>query len=378
MRRWCCWTSCCGVPNKAEVPPESGLANLLEPPALLRHFREHLPLGFRLLPGEATAFAAPLDLLTTTDAALRRRVRGWPGFRWWGRWLRWPAAFVGSTVTEYAVLPWPRDDAELEAWPRCWRDGLGAGQRLLVVKDLPQESPLLPADANRHAERLAEACRRAGYLLLQGQALAYVPIDFTDTSTYLERLSPGRRKNLKRKLRSRALLDVTLRPCGDAAFADEGVVDAYHGLYRQVYAQSELHFDELPRSFLAAVLRDAQARGVVFEYRRRSDGAFVGWNLCFESRGLLIDKYIGLAYPAARELDLYFVSWFANLEHALARGCTHYVAGWTDPEVKARLGARFTFTRHAVYLRQPLLRWLMKPLAPWFEGDRRALGAAPD
>lgn len=364
------------MPSRPEPPTPDALANLLEPPALLRHFREQLPAGFRLLPDEATAFAAPLDLLTTVDPAQRRRVRGWPGYGWWGRWLRWPAAFVGSTVTEYAVLPRPHDEAEIDGWPRRWRESLGPAQRLLVVKDLPQASPLLPPEDNRLAEQLAEACRRAGFLLLEGQALAYVPIDFADTAAYLQRLSSGRRKDLKRKLRSRAALQVTQRRSGDSAFADEAVIDRYHALYRQVYAQSELHFDELTRGFLAAVLRDAEAGGVVFEYRLAATDELIGWNLCFESRGLLIDKYIGLAYPAAREHDLYFVSWFVNLEHARARGCTHYVAGWTDPEVKAQLGAQFTFTRHAVYLRRPLLRRLMKPLVPWFEGDRQALGAA--
>ena len=351
------------------------LANLLEPPSLLRHFHAHPPQGFRLLDDEATAFAAPLDLLTSADAALRRRVRAWPGYRWWGRLLRWRTAFVGSTVTEYAVLPRPRDEADLDSWPQRWRRALAPGCRLLIVKDLPQQSPLLPPEDNRMAERLATACQRAGFLLLQGQALAYVPIDFADTDSYLRRLSPARRKNLRRKLRSRDSLHVRMRATGDAVFDDETMIDAYHALYRNVHAQSELHFDELQRSFLAAVLRDPSGGGVVFEYRRRMDNALIGWNLCFESRGMLIDKTIGLAYPAAREADLYFVSWFVNLEHALARGCSHYVAGWTDPEVKAQLGAHFTFTRHAVYVANPLLRRLLKPLAPWFEGDRAALAA---
>lgn len=54
---------------------------------------------------------------------------------------------------------------------------------------------------------------------------------------------------------------------------------------------------------------------MVFCYRH--DGELVGYNICLEHGGMLIDKYIGLRYPQARELDLYFVSWFVNLEHAL-------------------------------------------------------------
>lgn len=95
---------------------------------------------------------------------------------------------------------------------------------------------------------------------------------------------------------------------------------------------------------------------MVFCYRH--DGELVGYNICLEHGGMLIDKYIGLRYPQARELDLYFVSWFVNLEHALERGLRFYVAGWTDPEVKAGLGARFTFTRHLVWV-NPILRRIL-------------------
>ena len=59
-----------------------------------------------------------------------------------------------------------------------------------------------------------------------------------------------------------------------------------------------------------------------------------------------------------------------NLAYALERGLSHYVAGWTDPQVKRQLGARFTFTRHAVYIRHPLLRALGRRMAGRFESDR--------
>ena len=36
-------------------------------------------------------------------------------------------------------------------------------------------------------------------------------------------------------------------------------------------------------------------------------------------------------------MNLYFVSWMVNLEYALERGLRHYIAGWTDPGVKALL-----------------------------------------
>jgi hypothetical protein len=45
------------------------------------------------------------------------------------------------------------------------------------------------------------------------------------------------------------------------------------------------------------------------------------------------------------------------------------VAGWTDPQVKSYLGASFTLTRHAIWLRNPLLRAAARKLGHLFESD---------
>ena len=342
----------------------------LEPAPLLSAFLRHPPEGFDVLtlpaPCHEPVFAAHFDLLTTADPALVMQVKGLPGYRWWGRWLRIRTAFVGTTVSEYVPLP-----AAPCVLPQmrvaAWR-ALAGRYRLLVVKDLPCDSPLLGAQGNLAADALAQACARAGFVLLAGQQLAYVDIDFVSIDAYLARLSASRRKNIRRKLRSRADLDVALVQTGDPNFDDPAVIDAYYALYLNVYAQSEIHFDRLSRDFFAYVLRDASNGGMVFAYRHA--GELIGFNLCFEHGGKLIDKYVGFAYPQARTHNLYAVSWIVNLVHALARGLTHYVAGWTDPQVKAELGASFTPTRHAVYVRNPLLRKLARAFAHRFEADR--------
>lgn len=341
--------------------------NQLEPAGLLQQFSAHPPEGFALLPHwPAPAFTAPFDLLTTADDALKARLLSLPAGPWLSRRLTLRTDFVGTTVSEYAVLPRAPDAATQAAQLRA-----SAGRRMLtIVKDLPQDSPLLPAEDNAHAAALAQALQRQGFLLVEGQALAHVPIDFASLDDYLARLSKSRRQNLRRKLKSRARLQIARVPTGEA-FADEARVDAYYALFEAVYAQSEVHFDKLTRGFFAAVLRDAGNGGTVFEYRDADSQQLLGWNLCFVHGGKLIDKYIGLSYPAAREADLYFVSWMVNLEYAIERGLSHYVAGWTDPEVKAQLGASFTFTRHAVFIRNPVLRALGRRFAGHFESDRQ-------
>ena len=340
----------------------------LEPDALLAHFMAQPPLGFavQLSPQGMPTFAAPFDLLTTADDALRRRVTRLPLYRWWGRLLRWRTRFAGTTVSEYAPLP-------SAVTPTALAQGLKAAYgrecRLLIVKDIAQDSPLLTEADNAHASAFAGACAAAGYVLLEGQALAWVPIDFGSDDEYLARLSSGRRKNIRRKLRSRAELEIETLRTGDPRFASAATLAEFYALFDNVYAQSEIHFDRLSAAFFQALLQDADSGGVVFVYRHA--GQMIGWNLCYEYGGKLVDKYVGFAYPQARQHNLYFVSWMHNLDYARQRGLSHYVAGWTDPEVKSFLGARMTFTRHAVYARNPLLRVLLRRLGGHFESDRQ-------
>lgn len=346
--------------------PSPCFRNQLEPRALVGHFLAHPPEGFeiRALASGTPAFVAPFDLLTTADDDLRRRVAAWPLHRWWSRLLRPRTCFIGTTVSEYALFPQTDADTLVDEWMR----ELASQQPFLIVKDIPQESPLLDQASNSQARAIANGCERAGFVLLEGQALAWVPIDFESIDDYLARLSAARRKDIRRKLRARGALAIEQVPTGAPMFLDAAVRDAFYALYLEVFAQSEIHFDRLSRAFFDALLQDADSGGIVFTYRH--EGRLIGWNLCFVVGEALVDKYVGFAYPAARDHNLYFVSWMHNLEFALQHEMCCYVAGWTDPEIKAYLGARFTFTRHAVRPRSRLLRAALRRLSGRFESDR--------
>jgi len=348
--------------------------NQLEPDALVAQFLTHPPDGFRILPnaGGVPAFATRFNLLTTADIALQRRVASLPMHRLWGRWLCPQTCFIGTTVSEYALLPCA---PVAEAFVSALRDQYAREYSLLIVKDIPQSSPLLDAAANAYADAFAAASEHAGWVLLDGQALAYVPVDFASADEYLARLSSGRRRDIRRKLRSRGELAIEALPTGDPLFADAAMLDEFYALYLNVYAQSEIHFDQLSAEFFCAMLRDGGSGGIVFVYRHQ--GRMIGYNICFVAQGNLLDKYVGFVYPDARRHNLYFVSWMHNLDYACTHGLRHYVAGWTDPQIKAYLGASFTFTRHAVYLRNPILRAVFRRIARRFENDRQWQASNP-
>ena len=355
-----------------DTPSSADWCNVLEPAALVGAFFSHPPAGFTSgttrqgLPW----FEARLDLLTTLDDGLRRRVRSFGLSGVIRSWLQWRTLFIGTTVSEYLLLP---RGLQPELLPQqLLRGELDARRRahqLLVVKDIPLDSPLLSAADVATARTLTQALHAAGFVMLQGQALAWLPIDFASQDEYLARLSHARRKNIRRKLRSRAQLDIRCLRTGDPWLSNTRVRSDLYRLYLQVYHQSETHFDLLSPGFFDAVLQDASSGGCLFVYRAGEH--IVGWNLCFEFGDALVDKYIGLDYPRSRELNLYVVSWMNNLDYALSRGLKRFVAGWTDPGIKAELGARFTFTQHAVYPRKRIVRWLLRRTAGVFEGDRQ-------
>jgi len=118
--------------------------NQLEPWGLLREFSLAPPAGFRSLTSVdgVPMFDTPFDLLTTADDAMRASLRRVPGLP---RLLRWRTRFVGSTVSEYALFP---SGANPLAMARQLRVEQGDARALLIVKDLPTQSPLLSEDEN--------------------------------------------------------------------------------------------------------------------------------------------------------------------------------------------------------------------------------------
>jgi len=161
-----------------------------------------------------------------------------------------------------------------------------------------------------------------------------------------------------------------------AAFDDERLLGMLYQQYLNVFYRSKHQFDRLNPELLRSILIDGSNGGIVFIYKLADK--LIGYNICFLHRGTFVDKYVGFDYCLARETNLFFVSWFNNLEYALAHGLSHYIAGYNSPEVKADLGANFTTSRHAVYVRNPLLRKVFVPLSRLVANDAGWTGSTPD
>ena len=349
----------------------SGLLNVVEPAYLIDTFLNNPPIDFASMQvscdGTMTpAFVALFDLFTTLDeeaAALKKFFDRLPFLR---RFFSLRTIFVGTTATEYANYPdLPRFNNLISALMKEMRV---RNSQLVIIKDIPEKSPLLSERENEKAEQLLKECKSAGFLSVGGQALAYVPIDFKSVDEYMSRLSKLRRKEFRKKIKESSHVVIDELSCGDPAFNDERFLAELYEMYEHVFQQSEVHFDILSRSFFRDLLVFKGGGGKVFLYK--VDGRLIGYNICFVNEDRLVDKYVGFVYPDARDANLYFLSWFYNLDYALKNGLKYYIAGWTDPKVKAALGAKFTLTRHAVFIRNPILRAILTPLQHLFEADQ--------
>jgi Peptidogalycan biosysnthesis/recognition len=209
--------------KQISVPPR--FHNSLEPPGLIQHFLHCPPDGFETVVSAIgqPGFRVKFDLLTTVDERTLRFVNRFPASGLIRKLLTWNTLFWGTTVTEYLPLPSQIDGLTLvESMLTTWR----RSTMLCVLKDIPSQSPLLTEAERIAAAELIEACKNTGFILIAGQALAYVPIDFENVEEYLSRLSSARRKNIRRKMRARADIQIEMMNTGyerlnNAAFLNE-------------------------------------------------------------------------------------------------------------------------------------------------------------
>lgn len=356
-------------------PVKKYLLNLLEPEGIVQAFLAEPPEGFEPISvavndKHVPGFMAEFDLFTTANEKIKRHVQKYrkllPFFI--EKLLKPMVFFIGTTVSEYALFPCDikPDRLRKSALSKLNNTRL----QFLIIKDIPLHSPLLSGEENKFSAQLITHLGSNGFFILYGQALAYVPVNFNSTDEYLQKLSRARRKDIKRKLHSLSELDIEQIKTGDDFFTDP-VIDLLYGLYLNVYRKSEIHFDKLTMLFFKKVFRDSANNGIVFIYRHQDK--IIGFNLCFISGGYLIDKYVGFLYPDARKLNLYFVSWFYNLDFCIKNNLKMLIAGWTDPGIKSYLGASFTYTYHAVYIKNPFMRFILNRFKSFFESDRHVL-----
>jgi len=221
-------------------------------------------------------------------------------------------------------------------------DAERAGGWLLALKDAPDLDGLW-----------RQTAAGLGYTLTPGMPSAELAIDFADLDGYLARLSAATRKDMRRKLKARSGLRIERR--GDIAGLERRVME----LYRQTRGRSDLQFEELTEAYFTGVLQRLGDRASCVLYWAGDD--LLGANLLLQDGETLLDKFFCMESARGPAHNLYFVSWFTNVQLCLDAGLRRYRSGQAGYATKLRLGSRLAPTGLYFRHRRPLvdraLRW---------------------
>jgi predicted N-acyltransferase len=303
------------------------------------------------------AFLCLYSLDTTLEEGtlrrLLRRIRhSFPDF------LLLPLACLGSPCTETCSIGFHPDVAPehkglmFSRLVAAFEEMAKAeGCSLTGVKDLPH--PLL--------DELGAPLAARGYASIDGLATAWLDIDFATIDEYLSRLSASTRKDMRRKLRSGARVRIERRTeIGD-------LLPRIMDLYRATRSRSEWQFEDLTETYFTGILEHMAGRAFCVCYF--VDDQLLAANLLVHDGRSLIDKFFCMDAEEGRRHNLYFLSWFTNLEYCLEHRMRRYQSGQAYYENKVRLGSRLTsnlmFFRH----RNPVLQALLRLVSPMFSVD---------
>ncbi len=198
------------------------------------------------------------------------------------------------------------------------------------------------------------------FFKLESLPSVIMDLDFKSMDEYMGSLKPSRRKDFRRKLKKAHRADIRIEVAEDV----KNIIEDIYRLYLNTYNAGAVKFEKLTKDFFLNISRNMNGRAKFFLYY--VNGRLGAFNLCFIHEDLFIDKFIGFDYDISYEHNLYFVSWYNNIEWALKNGMRYYQVGQTDYDPKIKLGGKpvslYAYARHRNVAYNFILRYLAKLL----------------
>ncbi len=207
-----------------------------------------------------------------------------------------------------------------------------------------------------------------GYRAIPSLPIAGLRVDFADLDSYLARLTPSARKDMRRKLRAREQVRIEIRDNVD----DQ--IDRIMALYAETRARADMAFEDLTPAYFQGVLGGMPGRAFCVLYFQGDD--LLAINLMLAGRDTLLDKFFCMDAERGRPFNLYFLSWFTNVGLCIERGLGHYQAGQAAYRNKLRLGSELTRTANYFRHRNVLVNGALKLVAPLLAADPTLRDAA--
>ncbi|MDB5651965.1 MAG: hypothetical protein JWL62_3485 [Hyphomicrobiales bacterium] len=303
------------------------------------------------------SFILDQDLLAGSNPRARRLVdavrKAWPGF------LKLRTLMVGCAAGEGQLCtPDPRQRQEIAAalaadLPRVAREMQAS---LVVLKEFPAEYRICLA-----------ALAAKGFSQLPSMPMTRLDLSrYSSFDDYLARALPA---EWRRKFRWNLKPADTTDPLDlNVTNNVDGVADEVFGLYQQVLGRSVLRFEKLTPAYFQELGRRMPDKTRIFLWKQK--GRLVAFSLCLLHGDELFAEYLGMEYPLALELHLYFHVWRGLISWAIANGCKAIVS--TSLGYKPKLRMKQTLVPLDLYILQtnPLINRLFRAALPWLDPTR--------
>jgi len=211
-----------------------------------------------------------------------------------------------------------------------------------------------------------ETLIQAGFSRFPSLPVAVLELPFRDEAEYLATLKPRLRSELRRKMKQAAEVETEI------ATSIDGIHDQVAELFHETRTHRRVDygsFDDVGPNFFPELMRNLN--GCARVMLCRLGGKLVSFNVFLVERNRVLAKYIGMRYPIARQLNLYYYNWLMMVRFCIDHAIPQFQTGQTTYEIKMRLGSKLK--RSWIYFRhlQPLANRLLHAAAPFAALDRR-------
>jgi peptidoglycan biosynthesis/recognition FemAB-like protein len=185
----------------------------------------------------------------------------------------------------------------------------------------------------RQAEQLAPSLARHGFHRVTNLPIVALPVRFRDMDHYLRSLPKKTRTYMKRKMRSLQELHIEFRTSA------EDIEEQLFPLFENTRDQSRSRygeFEDLNRDLFKRVMSELGDKACLMLCWKGD--RLMGFSLVLVAPDCVIGKYIGMIYPEARELNLYFVMALKWIEMAIECGIGRIEMGATTYPTKLLFG----------------------------------------
>jgi Acetyltransferase (GNAT) domain len=278
----------------------------------------------------------------------------------WPRLLSFPVVGIGSPMSDNCAMGFSSRLSE--------RGRLQVFEGLLVhlaAEAHTNRSALSVIKSLNTAQVLEEPLIRYGYRRMKSLPVVMLDLRYATLDEYLDSLPRKTGSYLRRKMRSVDQVRIEYRS------HLTGLEERIRELFESTLTQSKVHyhdFENLHPDYFRQIVEDAGGSARLMLCWRGDE--LLSFQIFLAGGSRVLACHIGMKYPEARDLNLYFINWLKLIEFAIDHRIPCVDMGATTYTTKLLFGgyldARLLYFR----FRNPVWNSILSPLASFFDFER--------